>query len=354
MRDSSVCCFSSSIMPRYRFLCFLCVVALTSAQTCSGSAPPPDPGDPLSPQNPTGSSTLQASDCAAWQQVFDAMQGQEWLYGCANSRNDPCNCRYTVSLHGGVYCAGDRIVKISLPQMSGFRVKGNPHIDSAVGELSELTMFNVQQNFLVGTLPESIKKLGKLTYFFVAFNHLDGKVPVLPWSQYYDRCDLGGDNTNLNPETSGNNFGCPMPSGADDCDTPYYGDMSVRCRYCLPGNGCSQADCGPHFNVSAQNPDCQACPVGKYAPGSAVYDPSASAKAAYGPCQPCAAGQFANATEQASCTLCPSGKHQPLKKQASCSNTTCPRGTAAPAGAIDKTSPCASWVPVETPAPMAC
>jgi hypothetical protein len=325
-------------------LCLLALAGAAADTACQGATPNASSGIPTYPlpwENPTNSTTLLPADCTAWQKVFDGMQGHKWLYGCKNSRNDPCSCRYRVSNPGGVYCTGNpgRIVQIEIPQMNGYVVKGGSRLDDAIGDLTALTRLNVQQDFLTGTLPATIVKLTSLAYFLVSFNNMGGAVPKLPFKlQYNKKCDLGGDCTkengcsqNLNKLTNGNKFGCPMPTGALACDDPFLGPGPksyidrVSCQYCLPGNGCSKTDCGAKdFNPLNVNPKCLPCPKGSQAPGGVGV---------MAPCELCATGKFANVTALPECYLCPSGKFSEVTGNTKCNDTHCPKGEAAPGGA---------------------
>ena len=123
------------------------------------------------------SSSLVETDCAAWQELFDATQGNYWD-ACTALRLDPCSC---LAANGEVACVGGFIVTMGL-----------------------------QVNGLNGTLPASLAKMSKLTDLQLEGNYhgtpgsagLGGVLPALPFQQYTG-CGL-----------EGNLWSCPLPEGA--------------------------------------------------------------------------------------------------------------------------------------------
>ena len=81
-------------------------------------------------------------------------------------------------------------------------------IPESIGNLTELTNLDLQNNKLTGELPESISNLTNLTNLNISENQLDGSIPD-------DICTIYSDSTDM--DVSNNKFCPPLP----DCiDTP--------------------------------------------------------------------------------------------------------------------------------------
>ena len=170
------------------------------------------------------SSSLLPQDCSAWQDLFDATQGEGWV-DCAELREDPCDC---ITQQGSVVCVEGRITALGL-QFNG--LNGSfVHIPSSLILFPVLSLGRTWTSILplaslaccrsllphmrndncAGTIPTSLANLTGLIGLNLAANHhylpfaggLGGTLPPLPFGSY-DACGLAG-----------NQFTCPLPPGA--------------------------------------------------------------------------------------------------------------------------------------------
>lgn len=72
--------------------------------------------------------------------------------------------------------------------------------------------FQVPYNFLFGTLPLSIARLGALNTLDVTCNAMSGLMPALPFQQYVGFCGFS-DHHCTDPFPT-NKWKCPLPAGA--------------------------------------------------------------------------------------------------------------------------------------------
>ena len=86
------------------------------------------------------SAGLNASDCAAWSDLFDATGGSAWAH-CSGSRLDPCGC----AIYGSVVCTAHRITALNL-----VRNRLDGHIPATIGRLAKLTLIDLSENALTG------------------------------------------------------------------------------------------------------------------------------------------------------------------------------------------------------------
>jgi Leucine-rich repeat (LRR) protein len=199
----------------------------------------------------TGSSAgLNATDCLAWVDLFDATSGAHWA-NCGSSRLDPCGC----TVYDSVRCSGNRITylnlvlnrlvgsipasiaelkmltlidlsenKISgsipaglseLKLLTGLSLAHNKltgSIPAEISELPQLTWLSLYSNALTGTIPPGLAGLSQVTDLNLGNNLLTGVVPALPFAQYTGStsyCCLQGAGTNR--------FACPLPAGVETC-----------------------------------------------------------------------------------------------------------------------------------------
>lgn len=342
-----------------RNLCLCALIGVAAAIPCSGDLPSPDLGPATWRNQDTNSTGLNDVDCQAWQKMFNGMQGERWIFGPNCTATDPCGCRYKVSLPGGVYCYHGRIREIRLSQVSGSSLLHTTPgvLHEAVGDMAALRHLDVPQNFIVGTVPNSIAKLTQLEHFNIAWNYMHGEVPKeINFNRFArGQCNLGGDNfhsesnpSGLNAKTGGNSFGCPLRADEKACESNFFDaawKSRVMCTYCLPGHGCSEEDCAKYktsrdlFNHTLGNPNCQACVKGYYAEGGDVtlYDGGGTPNT-WAPCKPCAKGSYQNETGQTKCKVCEQGKFQDKEGQGECKACDCPKGTDSPKGTFERCS----------------
>jgi hypothetical protein len=147
--------------------------------------PPPAPtdcvGEPArwckDDYNCTGSSSLSTAACHAWQAIYDGLHppGSDPWNTCdspgSGNRTDPCSCGNNGKIAGRIYCAGDQITAILLPQNG---MKGT--ISESLGKLTDLTSveFNNQAG-LEGSIPESICQLSNLKVLSMGGNDMGDK-----------------------------------------------------------------------------------------------------------------------------------------------------------------------------------
>ena len=172
------------------------------------------------------SKDLAASDCTAWQALYDATGGADW-HDCADLRHDPCLCR-RVLCHDG-----KRVHRLLLHRNN---LRGT--IPFSIGEFDRLEVLGLLQNKLTGTLPPSLGRMTWLEMLFAGDNALYGTVPpelsslVSLESLYLSNNSLTGTLprslaklTNLESLFVGyNKLGGPLPTGLDftqfeDCST---------------------------------------------------------------------------------------------------------------------------------------
>ena len=196
------------------------------------------------------SAGLNATDCAAWVDLFDATGGPKWA-NCASLRLDPCGC----AVYDSVRCARGRITYLNLvlnrmagsiptsiaelemltlidlsentltgtipaavgglKLLTGLSLAHNRltgPIPAVISELPRLTWLSLYSNELTGSIPAGLARLSRLTDLDLGNNKLTGVVPALPFAQYTGAtsyCCLVGAGTNR--------FACPLPAGAETC-----------------------------------------------------------------------------------------------------------------------------------------
>ena len=190
---------------------------------------------------------LPAAECDAWQALYDATGGAQWLQ-CSEYRANPCLCQrvqchdnrnirklllHKNNLVGTIPAAIGRFPKLEVLGLMENELAGP--VPPELGALSWLEMLFIGDNALEGALPPSIGDLTSLVSLYVGNNKLGGALPAslarltdlnglylanntfrgplpagLDWEQFEECgshrcCTLGGE---------GNRFSCPLPQGA--------------------------------------------------------------------------------------------------------------------------------------------
>eukprot|EP00937_MAST-01D_sp_MAST-1D-sp2_P007913 g7913.t1 len=118
----------------------------------------------------TGESAgLDARECAAWQEGYDAMGGSTWAH-CKDKRSDPCACDDESRT---VKCRGGHITSVSL-----FSNGMQGELPAAWSAFSRLQHVRLQNNKLHGPLPHAWADLAKLETMMLFSNRLSGRLPM--------------------------------------------------------------------------------------------------------------------------------------------------------------------------------
>jgi Leucine-rich repeat (LRR) protein/serine/threonine protein kinase len=228
------CCLQQSGTNTNLYACPLPAGAETctsykSKITCTTPTPAPVP-TPV-PTRCTGTSAgLPSTECSAWIELFDSTDGAGWTY-CSCSRLDPCACAASDGTRS-VACTGGHITVLNLvnnsmvgtlpgsvgdlEQLGRLNVGSNKitgSIPDTVARLANLTFLEIQNNKITGSIPSTLTQLMKLTWLQLDSNLITGVLPALDWAQYTDFCCLQWTgNTNL--------YACPLPADSDKFNSP--------------------------------------------------------------------------------------------------------------------------------------
>lgn len=261
----------SSAIAHFGAVLFVSFASLTDAQIiprpCIGAPPTHGPCVELG-LDCSGSSDLDPSQCAAWQEFFDSTNGHGWRTAI-NSRSDPCNIHGNHGLASvASYCIGPNLVSLdlsdnglkgTLPDSIGelkglqFLVLSNNNeplggrnsakalhgsIPESIGNLTELQVLDLGgSDWLTGTIPKVIGNLQKLKTLRLYHNRLHGHIPpelgslahlnnlylynnllrgrVPPLNFTHIRyCGIG----DAKGANDGNVFCTPLPKGARKCN----------------------------------------------------------------------------------------------------------------------------------------
>jgi hypothetical protein len=131
---------------------------------------------------------------------------------------------------GGQGLPGSGGVPVALLDLTGLRLlvlysnQLQGTIPDALGEqLQQLTVLNLGNNTLSGTVPRLLTTLKHLTYLTLDTNpQLTGVLPAFNFSQFIKPSSLKS--THYACDMHGDNFTCPLPAGAAMCD--HQGDGS--------------------------------------------------------------------------------------------------------------------------------
>jgi Leucine-rich repeat (LRR) protein len=123
-------------------------------------------------QNCTGESAqLEPSECLAWGQFFDDLDGLSWE-PCSDKRADPCAC--AGDLGRGVICIDGHITTVNL---ENFELQGT--LSATIGQFPKLKSLTLRGNEIHGSLPAEIAQLGDVTRIDLDNNQISGLVPDL-------------------------------------------------------------------------------------------------------------------------------------------------------------------------------
>jgi hypothetical protein len=82
-------------------------------------------------------------------------------------------------------------------------------LPSSIGAFTNITFFDVNSNYLRGTVPTTVSAWHRLAWFHVSQNQLSGVLPQLPFDRMPGKCAL------LDHTSGGTNaFQCPWPENA--------------------------------------------------------------------------------------------------------------------------------------------
>ena len=132
---------------------------------------------------------IEVEDCTAWQDLYDATDGKNWLR-CSANRDTPCECsgaalppattaeEATDLVPWGVNCEGDAPTR---------RIAGPLYLHSngmsgtlpdTVGSMIMVTQLWLQHNKISGTIPATIKKMGSVISLVLSDNAFGGLMPA--------------------------------------------------------------------------------------------------------------------------------------------------------------------------------
>ena len=202
------------------------------------------------------SADLPAAECAAWQDLYDGLQGALWNRGCRENRYDPCACyaapcSRVISGLPSTSPPPETNITSNQPQQQQQQQQQqqllllhitqltlNQHVlrgtlPPSIGALTELTVLYLDTNHICGAIPRELRRLTKLTALRLDGNLFNGTVPPLPFAQYADVCGIGGQTQPAAAEGGagggageGGGFACPLPPGAAACN---YNSENVTC-----------------------------------------------------------------------------------------------------------------------------
>ena len=131
-----------------------------------------------------------------------------------------------------------KLTKLQQVSLAACYISGT--LPPALGELRNLSQLHVSSNYLHGSLPASIARLDKLTDFTASCNNLTGAIPLMDFATiaYQGNCELDAPASYC---SSGayptNSFSCPLPAGAS--------------RYCLAA--CHRSEVGGSGSAASRN-----------------------------------------------------------------------------------------------------
>ena len=232
----------------------------------------------------TASSLLDAADCYAWVEGYDALGGSDWIY-CSSARTDPCSC-YEGNSKPAVQCQGGRITRVIMPsnKLSG-------PLPELWQSWTKITALDLRGNALSGTVPAAWRQValqlstvgGTLR---IDDNRLSGLLPLSgeSWAalDLLGTCAMGR-----------NRFRCPLPPS-----------LPVTCgaRCCENGN---------YSRAGEETCDLACPPLGAIAGSIGGADCFVCPDSCMG--EPCPVGTFGKANGSAySCVKCPLHEYQDL------------------------------------------
>jgi hypothetical protein len=182
---------------------------------------------------------LSETECSAWVDLFDATNGTGWSH-CSDARLDPCGCIGPQSYYVWINCKNKHIAEIRLQnELSGT-------IPDTIGQLTSTYGITLVGNpKLAGTIPKTMATMTELTGLYLYDNDLTGIVPNLNFTGLGTHCGIGGTN----------NFTCPFPDGATDCNSASDGTSGAKpVAPCVPKYACVSNQCvSSSFGTSLAN-----------------------------------------------------------------------------------------------------
>ena len=187
------------------------------------------------------------SDCTAWVEIYDALNGEHWIGGTPAARLDPCGATWT-DWTKSIVCTQERDMKhISEIYLMGQLVPGttermdvNGVLPASINQLQHLVALSIVNSGLVGHLPPSLGEIPSLKMIWldhnaqlggaipITFAHLNltvleihysnfsGPLPPLNYAAIPD-CTMYNDNWSGAGAPGRPTFACPLPQGADTC-----------------------------------------------------------------------------------------------------------------------------------------
>ena len=187
------------------------------------------------------------SDCSAWVDIYDALNGVDWVGGTAAARLNPCGATWT-DWTKSIVCTQERDMKhISEIYLMGQRIPGatgqidvNGVLPASISRLQHLVALSIVNSGLTGSLPPSLgeipslkmiwldhnPKLGgaipitfahlNLTVLEIHYSNFSGPLPPMNFAEIPD-CTMYNDNWSGAGPLGSPTFACPLPHGAETC-----------------------------------------------------------------------------------------------------------------------------------------
>jgi len=153
----------------------------------------------------TGNSThLDALECSAFQELYDALGGPTWL-ACNASRFDPCGCdggEGNVCSKGfghdgmnlGVCCESEDSPKLRITRIVLHHNNLTGILPQGLGVLQRVQLLDLDGNFILGPVPFEIAAMAELRAVYLGgyTNHLSGSLPDISSLKHLEYFDVDG------------------------------------------------------------------------------------------------------------------------------------------------------------------